>query len=702
MKDKLNAVFTLILFAGLSGNLRGEDMNMLKPEKIPYRLEKHSDVRIDNYYWMKERDSQKVKDYLNGENDRAEKIMSDTQDLQKKLYKEMRGRIKENDSTVPYREGAWLYWREYKKGKDYPLYYRKPAEGGATELLLDPNKLAEGKDFFHLKPPVFSPDGRFMAYACDFTGRRFYTFYFMDLQRKKELDEKIENSAGNGVWAADNKTFFYVKQDTQTLRWDRVFSRAIGEGPSEREVYFEKDPAFEVSVSKSLTGNFIFLNSISTLTTEVRYLKSDEPQSPLSVFYPREKGLEYSVEDGGNGFYVLNNREAKNFKVSFCHYSSTSLESWKEVEPQGEGLIEELDVFSDYLVISTRKDALITFKVISRGRDSAAVYASFPESAYSAYPLENRQYGASFFRYAYESPSTPPSVYEMDMATGRSRLIKTEKVPNFKKEKYSSQRLWVTARDGAKIPVTLLYSKEHMKNREKRLFVYGYGSYGYSTDADFNPNIFSLIDRGFAYAVIHVRGGSELGRKWYEDGRQLKKLNTFYDFIDATKWLVEEGWGRKGEVFAYGASAGGLLMGAVANMDDGLYGGIIAGVPFVDVLTTMLDDTIPLTTGEYDEWGDPNVREYYDYMKLYSPYDNVSRKCYPNMLITAGYHDSQVQYWEPAKWAAKLRDYNSCASAIILKTDMSAGHGGKSGRFEYLKEVAFRYAFILKFSGIGN
>jgi len=675
---------------------------MVKPpeaKKIPHKLEKHGDVRVDDYFWMKERDTKDVLDYLKAENEYTDKVMADTGKFQEKLYAEMRSRIKEDDSTVPFKYGNYYYYKRYETGLEYPFYMRKdPA--GKEEVILNVNELAKGREFCSVRFPSVRPDHKMIAYGADFTGRRFYTIYFKDLVTGKTLEEKIENTAGNMTWANDNKTLFYVKQDSRTLRWDRFLSHELGSPAADKEIYYEADETFSLYVSKAITDKYIFLNSQTTLFTEVRYASAEGGSAVFRVFYPREKGLEYSVEDGGDVFYILHNRDAKNFKVSSVSRENTDVKNWKDFLPHSaEALIESMEVFKDWFIVQERKNALAGFKVINR-KNGESFYIDFPDRAYAVYPGENMEYESGVFRYHYESMVTPPSVYDFDLEIRKSSLLKRDEVPGYDISRYATERLWFAARDGARVPVTLVYDKKFPENSVKKLFVYGYGSYGYSLDADFGPNTFSLLDRGFAYARIHIRGGSDLGRKWYEDGRQLAKKNTFNDFIDGTRFLIEKGYGSAGHVYAAGGSAGGLLVGAVSNMANELYKGIIAQVPFVDVITTMLDDSIPLTTGEYDEWGNPNVKEYYDYMKSYSPYDNVEKKPYPNMLITSGYHDSQVQYWEPTKWTAKLRDFNTGKSLMLLKTDMSTGHGGKTGRFEYLKEKALIFAFVFKLEGI--
>lgn len=673
-----------------------------KPKKVPHTLEKHGIVRVDDYYWLKDRKSPEVIAHLNAENAYAQAALGHTEKLQARLFAEMKGRIKEDDSTVPFRYGGYYYYKTYKAGGEYPIFARrKGSPDGKEEILLDVNELAKGRSFCSVRFPTVRPDHKMIAYAMDTGGRRFYDVYFKDLETGETLKERLEKTAGDMAWANDNRTLVYVKQNPETLRWEKVFSHRLGDA-ADKEVYFEADETFEVGVSKSNTDKFIFLRSGSTLSTEYRVIDADQPAVLPKVFQPRTAGLEYDVEDGGDKFYVLNNDKARNFKVSVCPSSATAKENWTGLVPHREDtLVEYLDVFEDWLVLKERTNALGRFHVFNRatGKES---WIDFDEPAYMAELGENFEYKTGVLRVTYESLTTPDSVYDVDLASGRKTLMKRQEVlGGFKPEDYAGERLWITARDGEKVPVSIVYKKSiDLKSGRNPVYIYSYGSYGYSSDPYFSSVRLSLLDRGFICAIPHIRGGSEMGRRWYEDGRQLKKKNTFYDFIDATKYLIDNGYTSPAHVYAEGGSAGGLLMGAVANMAPELYRGIIAAVPFVDVATTMLDPDIPLTTGEYDEWGNPNVKEYFEYILSYSPYDNVGRKAYPNLLITTGLNDSQVQYWEPAKWAAKLRDLKTDKNLVLLKTDMDTGHGGKSGRFEALKLTALEQAFMLDLEGL--
>ena len=657
---------------------------------------------MDDYYWLKERKDPEVAAYLKAENTYADAALAHIGPLREKLFAEMKARIKQDDSSVPFRYGNYYYYKIYRKGKEYPVYARRKGSPGAKEeILLDVNALAKGKAFCQVGFPAIRPDHKMIAYAMDTGGRRFYDIYFKDLETGKVSAETIARTSGNMEWANDNRTLFYARQNPETLRWERVLGHRLGIA-EDREIYFEPDETFELGLSKSNTEKFIFIKTASTLSTEYRLIDADNPSAAPAVFQTRRPGLEYDVADGGDRFYVLNNDDARNFKVSVCPPSSTGKSSWTDLVPhRDDTLLEYIEVFENWLVLKERANALGRFRVLDRssGADS---YINFDEPAYMADLGDNYKYRTGALRVTYESLTTPDSVYDVDLKTGGRKLLKRlEVLGGFKPENYTAERLWITARDGEKVPVSIVYKKGiKLDSGKNPVHIYSYGSYGYSTDPDFSAIRLSLLDRGFICAIPHIRGGSEMGRRWYEDGRQLKKKNTFYDFIDATRYLADHGYTSPAHIYAEGGSAGGLLMGAVANMAPELYRGMLAEVPFVDVVTTMLDPDIPLTTGEYDEWGNPNVKEYYDYMLSYSPYDNVGRKAYPNLLITAGLNDSQVQYWEPAKWAAKLRDMKTDKNLVLLKTDMDTGHGGKSGRFEAMKLTALEYAFLLDLEGI--
>ncbi|OGS07012.1 MAG: oligopeptidase B [Elusimicrobia bacterium RIFOXYA12_FULL_51_18] len=673
-----------------------------KAGQIPYKLEKHGDIRVDDYYWLRDRKDPKVIKYLEDENNYTDAALKHTEPLRSELFTEMKFRIKEDDSSVPFGYGGYYYYKKYEKGLEYPIYARKKGSLDAKEeILLDVNELAKGQAYCQVRFPSIRPDHKMIAFAVDTKGRRFYTVYFKDLDTGKVYEEKLPDTAGNMEWANDNKTLFYVKQDTETLRWNRVLRHELG-FVKDPEVYFEPDETFELGISKSITDKYIFIRTGATLSTEYRLVDADKPGVEPVIFYPRQPKLEYDVEDGGGVFYITNNDNARNFKLSVCPADKTGKTDWTDLIPhRDDTLLENVAVFENWLVLKEQKDALGRLHIINR-RSKEEHLVPFDEPAYTVALGENFEYKTDTVRFNYESMTTPESVYDYNMpARGRVLMKRQEVLGGFKPEDYVSERLWFSARDGEKVPMSIVYRKGlNLAAGNNPVFIYSYGSYGYSTDPDFSSLRLSLLDRGFIYAVPHIRGGSELGRRWYEDGRQLKKKNTFYDFIDATQYLIGRGFTNPGHIYAEGGSAGGLLMGAVLNMAPGLYNGVIAAVPFVDVLTTMLDPNIPLTTGEYDEWGNPNVKEYYDYIKSYSPYDNVEKKAYPNILVTTGLNDSQVQYWEPAKWVAKLRALKTDKNILLLKTDMDVGHGGKSGRFEAIKLVALEYAFVLDLEGI--
>ncbi|MBU2573357.1 MAG: S9 family peptidase [Elusimicrobia bacterium] len=692
----LGAAFLVL---GLSGLANAAEPP--KAERIPHKMEKHGEVRTDDYYWLRERENPEVIKYLKDENAYTAAAMKHTEKFQEKLFAEMKSRIKEDDSSVPFKYGPYFYYKRYEKGSEYPVYARKKGLTAPEEILLDVNEAAHASAYYHVRFPTIRPDHKMMAFAVDTRGRRFYTVYFKDLETGKILDGNIPDTAGNMNWANDNKTLFYVKQDTVTLRWNRILAHRLGE-KEDKEIYFEKDETFEVSLSKSKSDAYIFLRTGATLSTEYRCLNAGRPEDGFKMFYPRRPKLEYSVDDGGDAFYITHNDNAKNFKVSACPPDKTDKAGWTDVIPhRDDTLVEYIDVYENWLVIKERNGGLPKLRVMNR-TDKKDHYLPFDEPTYVADAGENFEYKTDWFRFNYQSLTIPESVYDYNMATGEKLLKKRLEVPGgFEPEDYVSGFLSFTARDGEKAPMSIVYKKGlNLASGANPVYVHSYGSYGYNSDPSFSSVRLSLLNRGFICAIPHIRGGSELGRRWYEEGRQLKKKNTFYDFIDATKYLIERGYTSPKHIYAEGGSAGGLLMGAVSNLAPEYYNGIIAGVPFVDILTTMLDPNIPLTTSEYDEWGNPGVREYYEYMRSYSPYDNVERKAYPNMLITAGLNDSQVQYWEPAKWTARLRAMKTDNNLLLLKTDMDVGHGGKSGRFESLHLNAFGYAFMLDLEGI--
>ena len=671
------------------------------PEKKPVELELHGDVRVDNYYWLRERENPEVIAYLDAENAYTEKVLAPTAGLQSSLIDEIRARIKEEDESAPYKRGDYYYYYRYVEGSEYKIYARKKGSLDAEEeILLDVNQLAADADYYQVAGFKVSPDDRIASYAVDTQGRRFYDLHFLDLETGELLDDVIEKTTSNFAWANDNETILYTRQDSETLRWHKVFRHKLG-SDEHTLVYEEEDETNYLGLSRSLSGRFFFLTSGQTLSTEVRYLSADWPTDKPTVFLPREANHEYTVTDGGDRFYVLSNDDAKNFRLMEAPLDNRSKDAWKEVVAhRDDALIADFDVFKNFLVVTLAENGLTQMEIVDRATGDS-YRMDFGEEVYTAYTYSNYEFDTPWFRYVYESMTTPESTYDFNSTNKEHRLIKEREVlGGFDRDNYETHRLFATARDGTQIPVSIVYRKGLEKNGLNPLYQYGYGSYGYSMEPYFSANILSLLDRGFIFATAHIRGGSEMGREWYFDGRQLNKKNTFTDFIDVSKYLIEEGYTSPEHLYARGGSAGGLLMGAVANMAPELYNGIAAAVPFVDVVTTMLDEDIPLTSGEWDEWGNPAEKEYYDYMKSYSPYDNVQAIDYPNMLVTTGLHDSQVQYWEPAKWVAKLREFKTDDKQLLLKTDMSAGHSGKTGRFNRIEDTALYFAFFLALEDI--
>ncbi|MGA9590898.1 MAG: S9 family peptidase [Salegentibacter sp.] len=674
-------------------------------KKIARELAMHDDVRIDHYYWMNKREEPGVIEYLNNENDYNERMTAHTKELQEDLFQEMKGRIKEDDKSVPYKLNGYWYLTRFETGKDYPVYSRKKESlETSEEILFDVNKMAEGFEYYSLGGLNVSQNNELIAFGVDTLSRRKYTIQVKNLATGELYPEKIENTTGGSTWANDNKTLYYTKKDEQTLRSYQIYKHILGTDPAEDElIYEEEDETFNTYVYKSKSREYIIIGSSSTLTTEYRFLKADNPKGEFSVFQPRVRGLEYSISHYGGHFYILTNKDkAVNFKLMKTPVEKTRMESWEDLIPHREDyLLEDIDIFKEFLVVSERNNGLNKIRII-RWDNSEEYYIPFDNETYTAYTSINPSFNTVVLRYTYNSLTTPTSVVDFNMETREKTVLKEQEVlgGKFDKANYHSERIWATAVDGTKIPVSMVYHKGMKRDGKNPLLQYAYGSYGSTIDPYFSTVRLSLLDRGFIFAIAHIRGGEYLGREWYEDGKLFNKRNTFTDFIDVSKHLIEEKYTSAEHLYAMGGSAGGLLMGAVANMAPQLYNGIIAAVPFVDVVTTMLDDSIPLTTGEYDEWGNPNNRDYYEYMKSYSPYDNVIEQDYPNMLVTTGLHDSQVQYWEPAKWVAKLRELKTDSNRLLFHTNMDAGHGGASGRFEALKEVAEEYAFLLDLEGI--
>lgn len=679
-------------------------VNTPAARKQPKMLEIHGDVRTDNYFWLRERENEEVLDYLRKENEYYNTLTAHTSEFQERLFQEMKGRIREDDQSVPYKQNGYWYITRYEKGKEYPVYSRKKESLEAPEdIIFNCNELAAGQEYFNLKGISVSPDNRLAAFGVDTVSRRQYYIQVKDLQTGELFADKIDNTTGTAVWANDNKTLFYTKKDPVTLRSDKVYRHILGTPVEDDElVYHEEDDTFYTYVTKSKSKKFIIIGSVSTITSEYRILEADTPEAGFTVFSPRTRGLEYSIYHYGSDFYILTNKDgATNFKVMKAAEGRTDVRFWQEFIPHREKiLLEDIEIFRDYYVLSERDNGLNRIKV-SRWDGGEAYYLPFESETYVAYTYVNPEFETDTLRYVYNSMTSPYTVIDLDMKTREKVIMKEQEVlgGSFSKENYRSERRWATARDGTRIPISLVYHVNTPLTPQTPLFLHAYGSYGATLDPYFSTVRLSLLDRGFVYAIAHVRGGEYLGREWYEDGKLLKKWNTFNDFIDCSKYLIEQQFTSEGHLYAYGGSAGGLLMGVVLNEAPGLYNGVIAAVPFVDVITTMLDESIPLTTGEYDEWGNPNDEVYYRYMKSYSPYDNIKAQAYPNILVTTGLHDSQVQYWEPAKWVAKLRDYKTDNNLLFLETNMDTGHGGASGRFEALRETAREYAFLLDLEG---
>jgi oligopeptidase B len=671
--------------------------------KRPVELEMHGDVRVDDYFWLRERENPEVIEYLEAENAHADSVLADASGLQQRLVDEMAARMKSEDVSAPYKYGEYFYYYRYEEGKEYAIYARRKGSLDADEeVLLDVNVEAGDEPYFSVSGFRVSPDHSKAAYAVDTVGRRFYDVYFIDLQSGEKLPDVIESTTSNFRWAADSRTVLYSKQHPETLRWDKIYRFALGSDEHEL-IYEELDETFSTYLYGSISRQYIYIYSISTTSTEVRYLEANAPYKEPKVFLAREPEHEYSVTDGGDRFYVLSNDAATNFQLFEVSLEDTARDVWSSVLPHRDDvLIENIEALKDYVIVSSRKAGLTQLEVIER--ESGAMHViDAGEDVYVAYSGGNYEFDSSVFRYYYESLTTPDSVYDYDLDTRERELFKEKEVlGSFNRNDYVAERVWATARDGAQVPVSLVYRKGIELDGQNPLMQYAYGSYGSSIDPYFSSNRLSLLDRGFIYAIAHIRGGSELGREWYYDGRQLKKMNTFTDFIDVSKFLVAEGYTSPQHLYAVGGSAGGLLMGAVLNLAPEMYNGVTSHVAFVDVVTTMLDDSIPLTSGEWDEWGDPRKKEFYDYMLSYSPYDQIKRQDYPNILATTSLHDSQVQYWEPAKWVAKLRDYKTDDNQLLLKTDMQAGHSGKTGRFKSLEDTALYYTFFLQLEGIAE
>ena len=709
---KFSALICIIFATGCKSDIKmNKDVKTPEAEIQAKSLTIHNSTRIDNYFWMrltddqktaknKDAQTQKVEAYLNSENEYFDKVTASTNNFQKELFEEMKGRIKEDDTSVPYFRNDYFYITRFEKGNQYPIYSRKKDNlESIEEVLFNVNKEAEGYEYFQLGGLNVSPNNTLVAFATDTVSRRQYTIQIKNLETGNILTDKIENTTGGSVWSNDNKTLFYTKKDPLTLRSSSIYRHILGTDASEDViVYEEKDETYSTYVYKTKSHKFIVIGSSSTLSSEFRIISADKPYGDWKIIQPREDNLEYSLAHYGDYFYIQTNKDdAINFKLMKTPVNKTTKENWVDVIPhRKETLLEDVSIFKNYLVIEERTQGLGKIRIKTwDGKED--YYLPFDEETYSAGVYANPEFDTDVIRYSYNSMTTPNSVIDFNMKNQTKEVKKEQEVlgGKFNKNNYKSERVWATARDGKKVAISLVYHKDTELNKDTPLLQYAYGSYGYTISDGFSTTRLSLLDRGFVYAVAHIRGGQYLGREWYNDGKMMNKKNSFFDFIDCSKYLIENNYTSAKHLYAMGGSAGGLLMGGVSNLNPELYNGIIAAVPFVDVISTMLDESIPLTTGEFDEWGNPKEKEAYDYMLSYSPYDQVQAKDYPNMLVTTGYFDSQVQYWEPAKWVAKLRELKTDNNVLLLHTNMDVGHGGASGRFDSLKETAIDYTFLL-------
>lgn len=695
-----NLIFTLIFFTMIScSNQSSNKKSPPEAEKIKKELTIHDHTRVDPYYWLNQRDNPDVIRYIEKENDYLQKGLEDTESLQQELFNEMKSRIKEDENSAPFLKNGYYYYTRYEEGEEYPFYCRKKGDLMANEeIILDVPEMARNYSYYRIGSYDVSPDNRKVVFAVDTMGRRQHTLLIKDLETSEIYPTDIEFGAGDVVWANDNKTFFYTVIDPVTLRYIKVMKYNT-DNKETTEMYHEEDETFYyMGVSKTKDGKYIKISVRSTLSNEELILDANTPEGNFRVFQPRQKDLLYETWHHSDKFYILTNHKAQNFRLMETTDGNTQMQNWQEVIAHREDvLVENMEVFNNFMVIQERKNGLRQMRIINLQNNSEH-YLDFEEEAYTAGIQINEVMNSNLFRLSYTSLTTPYEIIDYNMDTKEQTIVWQQTVlGDFDKNDYQTYRILAPARDGVEIPVTLVYKKGTDPKGQNPLLQYGYGSYGISMNPRFNSNLISLLDRGFVYAMAHVRGGEDMGRQWYEDGKLLNKMNTFYDFIDVSEFLIENNYTQKEKLFAMGGSAGGLLMGAVANMRPDLYKGIVASVPFVDVVTTMLDTSIPLTTSEYDEWGNPNDPVYYHYMLSYSPYDRVQEQDYPNMLILSGLYDSQVQYWEPTKWTAKLRDHNTADTDIFLYTYMEAGHGGSSGRFQKLKEIALQYAFLLHY-----
>ncbi len=721
-------LFLLISLTGLltyscgpASNVESKDMMKEKAQSMtaPAAIKKdsvltaHGDTRVDPYFWMRLTDEQKtaeqpddqtqqVVDYLNAENGYTDKVLSHTTGLQEELYEEIVGRIKQTDESVPYFKNEYWYYTRYEEGNEYPIYCRKKRSlNNPEEVILNVNELAEGHEYYSASGLKVSPNNKILSFGEDTVSRRVYVIRFKNLETGEIYEDKLENAQPGGAWANDNKTFFYTTKNKVSLLSEKIARHHLGESQdADQIVYQEKDPSYYIGVMKSKSDDYVIIYNSSTLVSDYHVLKADNPDGAFQQFIPRGEKHEYTIDHYKDKWYIVTNWEALNFRLMETPVDATSRDNWKEViAHRDDVLLESVDVFDNHLVISERGNALTHLRIRDQ-KTGDEHYLDFGEPAYVAYTSTNPEFSTTSLRFIYSSLTTPTSTIDYDMVSKTKEIKKQQEVVGgHNPEDYITERIFATARDGVKIPMSIVYKRGTKKTADTPLLQYAYGSYGSSTDPWFSSVRLSLLDRGFIYAISHIRGGQEMGRQWYEDGKMFKKINTFNDFIDCSKHLIAEGYTSSDHLYAMGGSAGGLLMGAIVNMAPELYNGIMAAVPFVDVISTMMDETIPLTTNEFDEWGNPKNKDSYDYMLSYSPYDQVKEQDYPNILITTGYFDSQVQYWEPAKWLAKLRDKKTDDNILIMHTNMEAGHGGASGRFKRYKETAREYAFFLDLEG---
>jgi oligopeptidase B len=671
-------------------------------EKIPKIDTSFGDIRVDNYFWLRDKNNPEVIKYLQAENKYTETVMKPTEKLQEKLYKEMLSRIKETDLSVPEKMDDYYYYTREEKGKQYKIYCRKKGSLDAKEeILLDANELAKGHNYLDVGVYKVSPDHQLLAYSIDTTGAEDFTLYFKDLNTGKVLTDIIPNTSYSAEWANDNQTVFYNTLD-EAKRPYKLYRHFLGADPkNDVLVYHEKDEAFNLDLKKSKSKAYLFMLLESETTSEDWYLDASHPDGNFKIIQPRQHEMEYSVEQHGDKFYILTNDNAKNFKLMQAPISEPSKNNWKEIIPNRDSVkIDDIEVFKNHLVVYERERGLKKIQITNL-TDNQVHYVDFPEPVYTFWQDRNPDFNTNLLRFNYTSLITPRSVFDYDMDKKTRELKKQDEVlGGYNPSLYQSERVFVKASDGILVPISLVYKKGMVRNGKNPLFLYGYGAYGISSEPYFSSNRLSLLDRGFIFAIAHVRGGGEMGRYWYEQGKLLNKKNTFTDFIACAEHLVAEKYTSSDKLVINGGSAGGLLMGAVTNMRQDLFKIVIANVPFVDLINTMLDPSLPLTVIEYEEWGNPHEKEYYEYMRSYSPYDKVQAKAYPNMLITTSLNDPRVSYWEPSKWTAKLRALKTDHNLLLLKINMGAGHGGSSGRYDYLKDIALEYAFVFKVLGI--